>query len=86
MDSWHLLSSPKQGRRKRGDIEMYRGQRFLTLPGCHLDGTPTTIEWRQEAIDAIYEQFFRQPERPTAEPHANRHTPVLRMPLYSKKP
>jgi putative DNA primase/helicase len=29
------FTDPKQGR-KHGDIEMYRGQRFLTLTGCHL--------------------------------------------------
>ena len=67
---------PKQGR-KRGDLEMYRGERFLALTGCHLEGTPTTIEWRQEVIDAIYEQFFHRPERPIDEPHANGHTPSL---------
>jgi putative DNA primase/helicase len=66
----------KQGR-KSGDVEMYRGQRYLTLTGCHLEGTPTTIERRQEAIDAIYDQFFRRVERPPGKPHTNGHTPSL---------
>jgi putative DNA primase/helicase len=70
------FADPKQGRR-RGDFEMYRGERYLTLTGCHLEGTPTTIEPRQEAIDAIYAQFFSQPERPTGEPQANGHSPNL---------
>jgi putative DNA primase/helicase len=70
------FTDPKQGR-KRGDLEMYRGERYLTLTGCHLEDTPPTIERRQEAIDAIYQQFFRRPERPRGEPHTNGYTPNL---------
>jgi len=66
----------KQGR-KSGDVEMYRGQRYLTLTGCHLEGTPATIERRQEVINAIYDQFFRRVERPPGKPHTNGHTPSL---------
>jgi putative DNA primase/helicase len=56
---------------------MYRGERYLTLTGCHLEGTPTTIERRQEAIDAIYNEFFRRPERPPTDPQTNGHSPCL---------
>jgi primase-polymerase (primpol)-like protein len=70
------FADPKQGRR-RGDLEMYRGERYLTLTGCHLEGTPTTIERRQEAIDAIYNEFFRRPERPPTDPQTNGHSPCL---------
>jgi hypothetical protein len=70
------FTDSKQGRRQ-GDLEMYRGQRYLTLTGCHLDGTPTTIEPRQDAIDAIYAQFFRRPERPPDASRTNGHPPML---------
>jgi putative DNA primase/helicase len=74
--TYGTFADPKQGR-KRGDVEMYRGQRFLTLTGAHLDGTPPTIEPRQEAIDAVYAQFFRRPERPTSAPPPHRQPPSL---------
>jgi putative DNA primase/helicase len=70
------FADSKQGRR-RGDLEMYRGERYLTLTGCHLEGTPPTIERREEAIDAIYERFFRRSERLAGQPHANKYTPHL---------
>jgi putative DNA primase/helicase len=75
--TYGTFADPKQGR-KRGDIEMYRGQRFLTLTGCHLDGTPPTIEPRQEAINTIYKQFFHRPDLTPGDPQTNRHTSTLK--------
>jgi len=37
---------------------MYDQGRYLTITGDHLQGTPTTIEDRQDAIDAIYAREF----------------------------
>jgi hypothetical protein len=48
--------------RKVGNREMYRNARYLTVTGCHLQGTPGTIEPRQAAIDAIYRRFFQRPQ------------------------
>jgi putative DNA primase/helicase len=38
-------------------IEMYGQDRFTTITTDHLAGTPTTIEKRQEAIEALYYRF-----------------------------
>jgi putative DNA primase/helicase len=38
-------------------IEMYGQDRFTTITTHHVAGTPTTIEQRQEAIDALYQRF-----------------------------
>jgi putative DNA primase/helicase len=51
----------KPGTRCRNDaigFEMYTGSRYLSLTGHHLDGTPTTIEPIQEAINAVYGEMF----------------------------
>jgi primase-polymerase (primpol)-like protein len=42
------------GRCKRGHYELYQEGRFLTITGCHVHGTPRTIEPRQEAILAVH--------------------------------
>ena len=44
------------GRRKNG-IEIYSTGRYFTITTNHLQDTPTTIEHRQEAIEALYKQF-----------------------------
>ncbi len=35
-------------------IEMYDQGRYFTITGKHLDGTPETLQTRQEALDAVY--------------------------------
>jgi hypothetical protein len=55
---------------KRGDHEMYDSARFFALTGCHLAGTPTTIEERQEEFAELHRKWFpektRQPPKPSA--------------------
>src|SRR5438270_1699920 len=54
----HILtqaSLPGAGR-KMGHIEMYSHQRFFTITTDHIDGTPTAIEKRQEALAALYQR------------------------------
>jgi putative DNA primase/helicase len=52
----------KPGSRCRtGDFEMYSHGRYLCITGHHLDGTPTTIEPVQDAIDAIYADLTIRP-------------------------
>jgi len=54
----HLLASGKPPTSKKvGTIEIYGQKRYLTLTTNHLQGTPTTIEHRQEALDALYRRF-----------------------------
>jgi putative DNA primase/helicase len=48
---------PGKGR-KRGTVEVYNHARYVTVTGQHLEGTPTTIEPRQEAIDALLTRVF----------------------------
>jgi NrS-1 polymerase HBD domain len=54
------------GRCRTGDFELYSHGRYLCITGHHLDGTPTTIEPVQEAIDAIYTEMFPAQERQTS--------------------
>jgi putative DNA primase/helicase len=61
----HCLTNaalPGKGR-KIGDIEMYTTERFFTVTADHVAGTPTTIEHRQEAIEALYRRFATQVEK-----------------------
>lgn len=44
---------------RRGGFEMYESDRYFTMTGQHLDGTPTTIEDRQAEIEAVYAEFLR---------------------------
>lgn len=54
------------GRRKKDDVEMYSGGRYLTVTGCRLQHTPYTIEPRQAAIDALHVQVFAKSPAPSA--------------------
>ncbi len=48
---------PLNGRRK-GAIEMYDRARFLTVTGCHLENTPSTIEDRACELKAFHAEVF----------------------------
>lgn len=52
------------GARKRGQIEMYDRLRFMTLTGAHVAGTPSTVEDRQAAVEALHARELARPERP----------------------
>ncbi|MEY7849056.1 hypothetical protein AB7C87_07610 [Natrarchaeobius sp. A-rgal3] len=45
------------GRNRHGSIEMYDQARFFTVTADHVDGTPTSINERQEALEAVHEEF-----------------------------
>lgn len=61
-----LVGTKPGARCKKGDIEIYngltaegkQGGRFLTITGHHVDGTPTTINRRPEAIASFYSSVF----------------------------
>ena len=51
----HLLVEGKPpGSKKTGNIEVYGEKHYLTITTNHIPGTPTTINSRQEALDALY--------------------------------
>lgn len=55
-----------------GEIEMYDHDRFFTVTGRHLAGTPSTTNPRQEAVNDIYQRVFgaAQPVRLETKPLA----------------
>ena len=51
----HLLVEGKPARSKKvGNIEIYGEKHYLTITTNHIPETPTTIESRQQALDALY--------------------------------
>jgi putative DNA primase/helicase len=66
------------GGRKQGQIEMYIDGRYLTVTGHHLPETPTTIERRQEAINALHTQVFG--------PRASSRTTMAAVPIDGERP
>lgn len=55
------------GDRKVGDLEMYEADRFLTVTGRHLEGTPLTLEERTEQIKTVHARMAQGVAKP-AEP------------------
>jgi primase-polymerase (primpol)-like protein len=56
-----LLLGRKPGPRcknTRRDIEIYDSDRYFTLTGRHLEGTPTNIRRNDEALKALYDELF----------------------------
>ena len=45
-------------RNKKGGVEMYSRERYFTVTADHIDGTPGTIEERQEELNAVYNEIF----------------------------
>lgn len=57
---WIKGRLPRGGNRK-GSIEMYDQDRYFTVTGNHLDGTPETIEERQAELEALHAELFGSP-------------------------
>lgn len=54
-----LIKGKKPGGRCRvGNTEIYDSARFVTITGNHIDGTPLTINERQQELNIIYEELF----------------------------
>jgi putative DNA primase/helicase len=49
------------GRRRKGPLELYDCERYLTLTGRHLAETPRTIEARQETLQRLHAAHFPPP-------------------------
>jgi putative DNA primase/helicase len=62
----------KNGRRdpKKG-VEMYSHSRFFCMTGQHVEGTPLTIEARQQEVEAMFREIFSAKEQSHEEPRAN---------------
>ena len=55
------------GRNRRGDVEMYDEARFFTVTTDHIEGTPTSLERRQDALLGVhYEYVQSSPDGKTA--------------------
>ena len=46
------------GGNRRGPLEMYDRNRYFTVTGDHVHGTPTTIQKQQAALDAVHEEYI----------------------------
>jgi primase-polymerase (primpol)-like protein len=55
------------GRRRRGPLEMYDRQRYFTLTGRHIAGTPADVQERQTAIEALHARLIADHSPPCAE-------------------
>jgi putative DNA primase/helicase len=57
-------------RNRRGPFEVYEQGRYFCMTGCHVRGTPTSIETRQEQLNSVLERFLPVPEpaAPVARP------------------
>src|SRR5690625_560534 len=56
-----LVKATKPGPRcknSKKDIEMYDEAAYFTVTGDYLEGTPRTIEQRQQEVNALYDQAF----------------------------
>jgi primase-polymerase (primpol)-like protein len=47
------------GRNRRGDVEIYDRDRFFTVTGTHLAGTPADVARRQDALLAVHHEFVQ---------------------------
>jgi putative DNA primase/helicase len=46
------------GKRKNGQIELFSHGFFVTMTGHHIEGTPNTVEDRQDELDTFCSEFF----------------------------
>jgi hypothetical protein len=75
---WAKGSIPRS--RHVGDAEIYNQQRFFTLTGHHLAGTPREVKYRPDALTAIYRELFPEPE-PAATAGVERDGPISALEL-----
>ena len=55
----HIITKGKWGRGSRkGGLEVYDRERYFTMTGQHLEGTPETINDRQAELDALRKEYF----------------------------
>jgi primase-polymerase (primpol)-like protein len=74
---------PADSSTRKGGIEMYSVGRYFTVTGMHLEGTPTTIEDRQDALLRLYERVFGEKE---SKPKQKRIEPLAAKPSEQAGP
>jgi putative DNA primase/helicase len=52
------IADPNAIKHKKGDVELYDRERYLTWNGKHIKGTPEAIEERQDQINELYFELF----------------------------
>lgn len=57
-------------RNRKGPIEIYQQGRYFVMTGQHVDGTPDTIEDRQEQLEQILERYLPADPKPSPETRA----------------
>ena len=59
-------ATPRTWKAQQNDaaIEMYCEGRYFTVTGDHVEGTPTTIEDRQDALNALYHEVIGPASQP----------------------
>ena len=77
----HIIIKGKvpAGGNKKGRLEMYSQERYFTMSGLHMEGTPTTIEPRQAELEALHREIFGEC-RPEPKPQAAGNLPTLDLP------
>lgn len=58
-----VLGKLPPGRRRKGSIEFYDTERYLTLTGNHLPNTPLSIEDRHATLQLVHAEHFPPPPR-----------------------
>ncbi|GAA0682739.1 hypothetical protein ACFQDG_00225 [Natronoarchaeum mannanilyticum] len=58
---YHVLTKGDlpDGRNRKGSVELYDNARFFTVTGDHVDGTPSRIAHRQDALVAIHSEYIQ---------------------------
>ncbi|WP_255152929.1 phage NrS-1 polymerase family protein [Halorarius halobius] len=49
------------GRNRRGDVEVYDEARFFTVTSDHIEGTPTSLVRRQDALLGVHYEYVQSP-------------------------
>jgi primase-polymerase (primpol)-like protein len=58
---YHILlygTLPTQSKNRRGSVEIYEQGRFFTVTGDRVDGTPATVNRRQESLEAVHREYL----------------------------
>lgn len=60
-----VIPSDKGKRDAKQGVEMYSTARFFVMTGRHLDGTPATVQRRQSAVAALFQELFGERKQET---------------------
>ena len=65
-----------QGGRRKARLEMYDAGRYFTVTGEHVAGTPTTVEERNTALEALHKRTFPTTRNSRRKSGMNKHHPL----------